>query len=124
MVLKEEGIDAISCPQLAPNTYLCAVGRRTFSINPFGDVQPCLQYVQKAGNLRQDTFQEIWQDSSLLKEIRNMWLDDLHNCVNCRDLKYCQPCIGLAYLEGDPLGPASSHCLLAKSRRQIAQSDI
>lgn len=116
-VLESEKIDVTSCPQIAPNSNICAIGRRTFSITPYGNVYPCLQYPQEAGNLLKDDFATIWRESKLLNKIRKWKLEDLHICSSCRDIDYCLPCLGLAYLEGDPLGSYSGSCLAARARR-------
>ncbi|MGV6826268.1 MAG: radical SAM/SPASM domain-containing protein [bacterium] len=48
----------------------CGTGSSTLSIDPFGEVFPCVQYRRTVGNLHQRPLTRIWNDSAELEAIR------------------------------------------------------
>jgi radical SAM protein with 4Fe4S-binding SPASM domain len=50
----------------------CGVGSTNIAVDPFGNVYPCVQYRRAVGNLHEQSVQEIWQESELLDEIREL----------------------------------------------------
>lgn len=75
----------------------CIAGRYT-NILPNADVVPCSVIRTPVGNLRRQTFREIWDNSPLLRELRSLTVGDL-DCRNCEYFPRCKPCIGIAYEE-------------------------
>jgi MoaA/NifB/PqqE/SkfB family radical SAM enzyme len=72
-------------------------------ISPYGDVFPCGVHPLPAGNLREQSFREIWTGSPLLRELRTKTVDDLRN--GAKSLPGFR-CSALALIEdGDFLGP-------------------
>ena len=95
-------------------------GMNMVSISPYGDVYPCIAIRKKCGSLRDKTFAEIWEHSSVLSEIRSMTFGDLSKCKACSLVSYCDRCTGIAFLEeGDILGPSSSACQKAEILRSL-----
>ncbi|NYT01810.1 MAG: radical SAM protein [Methanosarcinales archaeon] len=72
-----------------------------------GDVYPCGYLPAKAGNIREQSFQDIWEDSPVLKALRERELKG--RCGDCGYRKICGGCRARAYaatgdfLESDPL---------------------
>lgn len=50
----------------------CGAGTSTLTIDPFGNVYPCVQWRRSAGNLHQQRLTEIWGDSPVLREVRGI----------------------------------------------------
>ena len=48
----------------------CGAGSSTVAIDPYGDVYPCVQWRWSAGNLHRQSIREIWDDSSVLEDVR------------------------------------------------------
>ena len=78
-----------------------------------GEVYPCGYYPLLAGNIREQNFREIWENSELMKKLRNF-----HGyggaCGHCGYIKVCGGCRARAYaLTGDDLAaePFCSHGL-------------
>lgn len=72
----------------------CQAGNNTIAIAPDGKVYPCelmmCYYEMQAGDLRKTTFHEIWNNSSILNEIRNMKMADLDGvCISCSMKEMC-----------------------------------
>lgn len=98
----------------------CQAALTTCCINPYGDLFPCVQFLRKAGNLREESFHRTWRESAELARIRQIRLRDLKACGECELLPYCMRCPGLAELEdGDVLGPSSEACRQARLCREI-----
>ena len=100
---------------------VCSAGKNFVAVNPYGDVLSYLQIPLSAGNLRKKKFKEIWKKSPMLKKIRNMKIEDLKECISCKDIRYCNRCPGLALLENGSLyKKSSSACLIAAARKVCA----
>jgi MoaA/NifB/PqqE/SkfB family radical SAM enzyme len=100
-VLAREFHEPVKClPQKGEE--LCGTGRRTCMISPYGDVFPCGVHPLPAGNLREQSFREIWTGSPLLRDLRATTADQLKN--GARSLPGFR-CSALALIEnGDFLG--------------------
>jgi AdoMet-dependent heme synthase len=100
---------------------ICEAGRNTGSISPMGDVYPCLQLPIKAGNVREKSLKDIWNEADIMKELRGLQMHDLKQCPTCSLQAYCNRCAGMALLEdGDHLGCSSRARQVATIRQQIA----
>jgi radical SAM protein with 4Fe4S-binding SPASM domain len=90
--------------------YSCSAGHSFCYISPYGDVFPCVQFPLPSGNLRRQTFLEIWNHSAELKEVRSIRAKDLTVCSSCSHVTSCTRCPGLAYMEGSMRGPSTADC--------------
>ncbi len=48
----------------------CGAGASTLTVDPFGNVLPCVQWRVAVGNLHEQSVAQIWQGSTALEEIR------------------------------------------------------
>jgi len=88
----------------------CSAGHTACYVTPYGDVYPCVQFPLPCGNVRKQSFMEIWQHSPQLAEVRSIRARDLSVCSSCAHLGSCTRCPGLAYMEGNMRGPSSVDC--------------
>ncbi len=85
----------------------CLAGSSFVFISRRGEVYPCGYLPLLAGNIREQKFREIWENSSVLKSLRNRALKG--KCGECGYHKICGGCRARAYaqtgdyLESDPL---------------------
>jgi AdoMet-dependent heme synthase len=99
----------------------CSAGHNTCYISPYGEVYPCVQMPLPAGNLRNESFDDIWQRSPQFERVRAVRENDLPVCANCSIRKYCERCPGLAQMEGgDLLGAYERACELAEMKARVA----
>jgi len=75
----------------------------SFSIDCNGDVFPCNSVPYKVGNIFEESVIDIWNHSERLKYIQSIKMMDLEDCIKCPYASDCDPCIGLALLEGKGL---------------------
>lgn len=85
--------------QRKPDDYLCNTARSSAVISPFGDVYPCVQIKESAGNLLKSDFQDIWSRSPLLNMLRGLRVKDLKGCAGCNHLSSCAYCPGISFWE-------------------------
>jgi AdoMet-dependent heme synthase len=104
--------------------YSCSAGHTLAYISPFGDVFPCVQFPMPCGNVRKQSFRDIWYDSPAFAELRSVHVRDLHTCSHCSHTAYCSRCPGLAYMEGDMRGPSSADCQKSYARTGIPSAAI
>jgi radical SAM protein with 4Fe4S-binding SPASM domain len=95
----------------------CGAGRFYISIEPNGDIYPCVFFPHeeevKIGNILKDDFEKLWKEHRLLKILRDKdLLDD--NCRSCKYKYTCGGCRARAYnYFGDVLAPDPG-CILNK----------
>ena len=88
----------------------CGAGHTGCYITPRGDVYPCVQFPLACGNVRQEPFQKIWQQSARFAEVRSIRGRDLTTCSSCSQMSGCSRCPGLAFMEGSMRGPSTADC--------------
>ncbi|MEM2057095.1 MAG: SPASM domain-containing protein [Thermoproteota archaeon] len=59
----------------------CGAGRLYCSMEPNGDIEPCVFIPIKVGNIREQSLVDIWRNSPVLKQIRNR--DLFKGCGEC-----------------------------------------
>jgi AdoMet-dependent heme synthase len=90
--------------------YPCSAGHTACYVSPRGELYPCVQFPWFCGNVRQQTFLDIWRNSPQLREVRAIRGKDLTTCSSCNHLGTCTRCPGLAFMEGNMRGPSSADC--------------
>ena len=107
---KQSGVDPIPCETVYNGG----------AVDPFGNVYVCNQLRVPLGNIKVTSLGDIWKDSAELHRLRKISFSDLHECVTCDLLQFCERCPGLAFLEdGDICSCSSSAKIIAQARRQI-----
>lgn len=91
-----------------PEGPLCAAASRYCCITATGDVMACNILPGSGGNVREQRFREIWEESPWLREVRSIRSRDLSECGGCSRLSFCGRCHAQALVEdGDLYGPSS-----------------
>jgi AdoMet-dependent heme synthase len=88
----------------------CSAGHTACYVSPRGELYPCVQFPISCGNVREQSFIDIWRNSPQLLEVRAIRGKDLTTCSSCNHLGTCTRCPGLAYMEGNMRGPSSADC--------------
>jgi radical SAM protein with 4Fe4S-binding SPASM domain len=102
----------------------CSAGHTACYISPYGDVFPCVQFPLPSGNLRRQTFLDIWHNSHQLNEVRTITAGDLPVCSGCNHVGTCTRCPGLAYMEGNMRGPSTQDCEKSFARTGIPSANM
>jgi radical SAM protein with 4Fe4S-binding SPASM domain len=93
------------------NTIPCSAGHMSYYISPYGVVTPCVQVPIECGNLKEETFLEIWNNSPTLEAFRAIRFTNMPKCANCELFAYCRPCPGLNLVEtGNITTPPQRMC--------------
>jgi radical SAM protein with 4Fe4S-binding SPASM domain len=82
----------------------CGAGRLYCSISPQGDVRPCVFLPENVGNLKKQTFKDIWLNAPLFNAFRNR-ANLKGSCSKCTYKYICGGCRArsAAYHNGDNL---------------------
>lgn len=81
----------------------CIAGQVICLIDVDGNVLPCSYFPKAAGNIRERSFREIWEESALLRELRD-FSSYKGKCGSCEYLSVCGGCRARAYaVTGDYL---------------------
>ena len=87
----------------------CLAGLTYCIVSPVGKVRPCAYMVEEAGDIRQQSFDTIWQESEVFKTLRTK--DYKGTCGECGYRDVCGGCRARAayYHDGDIL-QEDSYC--------------
>ena len=88
----------------------CSAGHTACYVSPRGELYPCVQFPISCGNVREQSFLDIWRNSPQLLEVRSIRGKDLTTCSSCNHLGTCTRCPGLAFMEGNMRGPSTADC--------------
>ncbi len=81
----------------------CLAGQLISLIDVDGNVLPCSYFPKAAGNIRESSMKEIWENSPLFKELRDFSLYK-GRCGKCEYVRVCGGCRARAYaINGDYL---------------------
>ena len=118
-----EGRVGAELPKIAESAFSkppCGAGIRTASIAPNGVVYPCVAFDIPTGDLRRQSFVDIWQHSPALRQLRQTTFGDIAICASCETAGICGRCSALAHLEdGDRCGPSSAACMVAAAKLSV-----
>jgi radical SAM protein with 4Fe4S-binding SPASM domain len=112
-----------------PGPEPCNAGRSYCGISPIGDVVPCLMMPVKAGNIREQSFAQIWHGGGggILDEVRGVTFESLTTCRSCDVKSVCTRCPGQAMLRGqgidgcDIAGKEVAKARMAAHRLRVIQ---
>jgi len=81
----------------------CIAGQLICLIDVDGNVLPCSYFPKPAGNIREQSFKDIWENSELFKELRD-FKKYKGKCGSCEYINVCGGCRARAYsIHGDYL---------------------
>jgi AdoMet-dependent heme synthase len=105
-------------PDLSAVTRGCLAGTGVCFVSHKGQVQPCGYLPLAAGQLREQTFRDVWENSTLFESLRDT--DNLEGkCGCCEFRNVCEGCRARAYADtGNYLGE-EPHCVYVP--RQLTQ---
>jgi len=91
---------------------LCGAAKLTCCVGPTGNMYPCA-FLQtdrfKAGSLRENTFQEIWDSSDIYESFRSL---RIHSCEECQRFDQCHGgCPAVAWHLKNDLNGGDPECL-------------
>jgi radical SAM protein with 4Fe4S-binding SPASM domain len=102
----------------------CSAGHSSGYISPHGDFYPCVQFPLPCGNVRNNSFLDIWRESAAFNELRQIRARDLTVCSSCSHVGTCSRCPGLAYMEGSMYGPSTADCEKSFVRTGVASAGM
>lgn len=83
----------------------CLAGQLICLLDVDGNVLPCSYFPKSAGNIREQSFKDIWENSKLFLELRD-FKGYKDNCGRCEYVQVCGGCRARAYaMSGDYLAP-------------------
>ena len=104
----------------------CGAGSATVTVDPFGNVYPCVQWRRRVGNLHQQSIQTIWRQSRELAEVRRLAVE-VKQAVGQHGPLGFGFCPGLAEQEtNDPAGlyRAARRLLELRQRTATTSTDL
>lgn len=100
--------------------FICAAGLFTCNITPFGELNPCVQIRLKENRIKNKSLLEIYRNHEGFKMIRGLRMKDVKECINCKYIKFCFRCPGIALLEeGSLTSKLPEACRQAELRKKV-----
>jgi MoaA/NifB/PqqE/SkfB family radical SAM enzyme len=90
----------------ADDTANCGTGRAGFTIDPYGNLLPCVAFRRKVCNVLEiDSLEQVWTGSPVLKEVRDLSVEAYRRVKQHEDGQFFPGfCLGVAETQlGDPL---------------------
>lgn len=108
------------------NEESCTIGRNSLTIDPYGNIHPCVEWKEKLGNIRENDILEIWEKSERLKEIMNMAYKVYERIEKESETpSYCFHCLGRSrILYGDPLKPDPYEIKIGKIKKETNEKEL
>lgn len=101
----------------------CSAAHNACYVSAYGDVMPCVAMPVACGNVREESFDAIWQRSTKMLEVRAIRVSGLRGCSDCDAARFCTRCPGQALIEdGDLHGPSQAACEHAVASARAAGS--
>ena len=103
---------------------ICRKLSYSLAIDQNGDAYPCNCFFVKIGNIRENSFEEIWNNSNLQK-LQGMKTKDLAKCSECDFVNECTRCPGVALLEDKTLfGCSESAKTIAMIKHKMREKEV
>jgi radical SAM protein with 4Fe4S-binding SPASM domain len=78
------------------DSFPCNCARGNVGISATGDVVPCVSVPWTAGNIREQSFADIWKSAPVFQQIRGFKMADYAQCTPCAHKNHCQRSRGAA----------------------------
>lgn len=92
---------------------MCGAAKMTCCVSPDGNVYPCAFLQEKpflSGNVRRQSFKDIWDKSLIFKQFRNI---NVKSCVDCYRFEVCRGgCPAMAYHTYHDINMPDPECLV------------
>lgn len=101
----------------------CGCGRFYCAIRSNGDIEPCVFFPLKIGNILEDDFSDLWKNNLVLNDLRTR--EKLKgNCGDCEYKYYCGGCRARAYgYTGDYLA-SDPGCVQNRREHKLISQEI
>lgn len=105
------------------NDTICSICESSICISENGNVYPCAGWQDYVvGNLKNQSIQDIWNNSEKVQYLRNIRNKDFPVCCKCPDRNFCTMCMVRNANEdpkGDPLVVSEYFCNVAKTNKKL-----
>ncbi|HKA89492.1 MAG TPA: radical SAM protein [Haliangiales bacterium] len=113
-------VDGEAPPPKGLDVTPCRAGQDVCGITPQGLVTACHTIPIYGGDLRRQSFREIWRGSPEIQRLRELTWRRIEECNACDLRPYCGRCHAMAYLEDGKLdGPSREACRHAVILRDL-----
>jgi radical SAM protein with 4Fe4S-binding SPASM domain len=106
-----------------PDGFQCSCARSVCGLSVTGDIYPCIGAPIPSGNINDNSFHDIWNNSHELNKIRNITTDSFKDCNKCDLQSECVRSSGEVFINtGDYLGCDPGILKKAQIRKKVKEN--
>lgn len=109
------------------NQSICPVCSTSICISNCGNVYPCEGWQGlSVGCILESSLEDIWKSSEKVIMLRTLKFSDFPQCLNCKFIRYCSPCLyrNANENDGDFHKVCSYFCKIAELKKRVVEHKI
>lgn len=96
----------------------CSCARTVCAVSSLGEVYPCIGAPVASGNIKENLFSDIWNNSNELNKIRGLKESDFSSCTGCSLRSNCSRSSGTVYVNTGNYTGCEDHTKMTARLRQ------
>ena len=89
----------VSASGLERTKYMCGAGVNSISIDPSGQIHPCVSLKNVLGNIKTGTVRQAWNSPARKTVMESLRWDNTRECTSCKTRDFCPHCPGMSQAE-------------------------
>lgn len=89
----------VSASGLERTEYMCGAGVTSISIDPSGQIHPCVSLKNVLGNIKTGTVRQAWNSPARKTVMESLRWDNTRECTSCKTRDFCPHCPGMSQAE-------------------------
>ena len=89
----------VSASELERTEYMCGAGVTSISVDPEGQIHPCISLKSVLGSINDGTIRQAWSSPARRAVMESLRWDNTNECMTCKSRDFCPHCPGISQAE-------------------------
>lgn len=89
----------VSASELERTEYMCGAGVTSISVDPEGQIHPCISLKSVLGSINDGTMRQAWSSPARRAVMESLRWDNTNECMTCKSRDFCPHCPGMSQAE-------------------------